>query len=74
MNAIFSEVTGRRYLPEDCVYFKNAKQSASYIAWGAELVDLMVTEDKDRDGKTLVFVFSKEDHNKYKSKWMNHEK
>ena len=63
-----SEVTGERYEPEDSVYFKNAKQSASYVLWGAKLLDVFPTSDK-----VFVFVFSKSDHEKYKVKWNNHE-
>lgn len=70
MNFLYtkSDVTGIRYEPESCVYFKNAKQSASYVYWGATLLDLIPTRDK-----VFVFVFSKEDHEKYKVKWNNHE-
>lgn len=63
-----SEVTGLRYEPENSVYFKNAKQSASYVLWGAKLLDVFPTSDK-----VFVFVFSKDDHEKYKTKWNNHE-
>lgn len=63
-----SDVTGKRYEPESSVYFRNAKQSASYVYWGAELLDVIPTEDK-----MFVFVFSKEDHDKYKIRWNNHE-
>lgn len=63
-----SDVTGKRYEPEDSVYFKNAKQSASYVLWGATLLDVFPTNDK-----VFVFVFSKTDHEKYKVRWNNHE-
>ena len=63
-----SYTTGIKYEPEDSVYFKNAKQSASYVLWGAKLLDVFPTSDK-----VFVFVFSKEDHNKYKMKWNNYE-
>ncbi len=63
-----SEVTGIKYEPEDSVYFKNARQSASYVLWGAKLLDVFPTSDK-----VFVFVFSKADHEKYKMKWNNHE-
>ena len=63
-----SDVTGQKYEPEESVYFKNAKQSASYVLWGAKLLDVFPTSDK-----IFVFVFSKSDHEKYKIKWNNHE-
>lgn len=63
-----SDITGQRYEPENSVYFKNAKQSASYVLWGATLLDVFPTSDK-----VFVFVFSKADHEKYKVRWNNHE-
>lgn len=63
-----SEITGNKYEPEDSVYFKNARQSASYVLWGAKLLDVFPTSDK-----VFVFVFSKADHEKYKMRWNNHE-
>ena len=59
-----SSITHEYYENEDCVFFRNALQSAKYITWGATLVDLFVgSEDK------FVFVFLKIDHEKYKLKW-----
>ena len=63
-----SDTTGCRYEPENSVYFKNAKQSASYVLWGAKLLDVFPTNDK-----IFVFVFSKEDHDRLKMRWNNHE-
>ena len=60
-----SDVTGERYEPENSVYFKNAKQSASYVLWGAKLLDVFPTSDK-----VFVFVFSNSDHEKFKIKWI----
>jgi len=62
-----SDTTGKRYEPESCVFFKNAKQSASYVLWGATLLDVFPTSDK-----IFVFVFSKEDHDRYRKKWNNY--
>lgn len=59
-----SELTGEVYYDEDVVYFKNYVQSAHYVAWGAKLLDLYVLSDMK-----FVYVFSKEDHNKYKMRW-----
>lgn len=63
-----SEITGKTYEAESMVFFRNAKQAAHYKEWGAELIDLFV------DSKmTWVFVFSKEDHLKYRDRWMNNK-
>lgn len=61
---VVSDMTKEKYYEEECVFFRNCIQSARYIEWGAKLMDLFV----DGKGK-LVFVFTKEDHNKYKVKW-----
>lgn len=63
---VISELTGREYENEDCHFFGNAKQSAAYKLWGAELIDLIATEEM-----RWIFVFTKTDHNKYKIKWNN---
>lgn len=59
-----SELTGKTYEAEDCVFFRNCIQSAYYIEWGAELIDLFVGGDHK-----LVFVFPRSDHVKYRDKW-----
>ena len=47
-----SNITHEYYTNEDCVFFRNALQSAKYMSWGATLVDLFIgSEDK------MVFVF-----------------
>lgn len=61
-----SEITGLKYESDDCHFFGNAKQSACYRLWGAELVDLIVTDEM-----RWIFVFKKSDHNKYKIRWNN---
>ena len=60
----FSDITGEYYEDEDMVFFRNCVQSAMYIEWGARLYDIFT----DSNHK-LVFVFSKEDHMKYRDKW-----
>lgn len=63
-----SDVTGIVYEAEDCVFFRNYVQAAHYHAWGAKLIDLFT----DGDMK-WVFVFSKEDHQKYADRWVNNK-
>jgi hypothetical protein len=60
----FSETTQREYDDMDMVFFRNIKQCIAYISLGATVYDVFV----DGSGK-LVFCFSKEDHNKFKSIW-----
>ena len=59
-----SEITGEWYQDEDMCFFRNYIQAAYYKAWGAKLYDAFV----DSQYK-WVFVFSKEDHRKYRDKW-----
>lgn len=61
---INSETTQREYDDMDMVFFRNIKQSIAYISLGATVYDVFV----DGQGK-LVFCFSKEQHNKFKSIW-----
>ena len=59
-----SDVTGKYYEDEDCVFFRNTLQSAFYRFHGAELVDMFV-DDKMK----FVFVFYKADHTRLKMMW-----
>lgn len=61
---IYSETTQRWYNDEEMVFFRNIRQSIAYIDLGATIYDVFV----DGSGK-LVFCFSKEQHNIYKSIW-----
>jgi hypothetical protein len=59
-----SDVTGKYYEDEDCVFFRNTLQSAFYRFHDAELVDLFVD-----DNMRFVFVFYKRDHERLKMIW-----
>lgn len=59
-----SELTGKEYESDDCFMFGNAKQSCCYKLWGAELIDLIASEEM-----RWVFVFLKKDHFKYRDRW-----
>lgn len=59
-----SELTGEWYCDEDMCFFRNYIQAAHYRSWGAKLWDVFV----DSQYK-WVFVFSKEDHAKYRDRW-----
>lgn len=59
-----SIVTGLVFDPDDMVYFRNCSQSARYIEWGAKLYDVF-TDSQHK----LVFVFSRDDHNRLRSRW-----
>ena len=59
-----SDVTGKYYYDEECVFFRNIFQSAWYVFKGAKIVDLFVD-----DSLKFVFVFSKVDHERLKMEW-----
>ena len=61
---VYSETTQRTYDDMDMVFFRNIQQSIAYINLGAIVYDVFV----DGQGK-LVFCFSKEQHNQFKSIW-----
>ncbi|MBO5828701.1 MAG: hypothetical protein J6R59_09650 [Paludibacteraceae bacterium] len=61
-----SSINGEGYFSEDMVHFLNCAQSARYIEWGAKLWDLQVNSEHK-----LIFVFSKEDHARFKERWGN---
>lgn len=64
-----SEITGLTYEERDCVFFRNYVQAAHYLSWGAKLVDIFV------DSTTkIVYVFSKDDHLKFRDRWNNQNK
>lgn len=61
---VYSEILNKYYEAEDCVYFSNAKQSCFYKLNGAELIDLITTDEL-----RWIFVFTKSDHCKIREKW-----
>lgn len=59
-----SNITGEFYEENDCVFFRNAMQSAFYVFYNARLEDIFVD-----DNMKFVFVFSKNDHKRLIQKW-----
>lgn len=59
-----SDITGKNYYDEECVFFRNCAQSARYLEWNAELLDLF-TDSQHK----LVFVFPRKDHDRLKNRW-----
>lgn len=62
----YSDIKKEFYEAEDCVFFRNALQSAFYFKNGAELVDLFVDSSM-----RFVFVFSKADHKRLIGSWID---
>lgn len=60
-----SDITGRVYNAEDCVFFRNITQSIFYMEHGINPIDIFVGGDHK-----LVMAFLKSDHKKVISLWM----
>lgn len=60
-----SELTGRTYVDEECVYFRNLYQCAFYIAHHVMPIEMFT----DGNGK-LVMVFDRNQHNEMIKLWM----
>lgn len=62
-------ISNEEYDENDCVFFRNTAQSIFYIENGCHLKDLFI----DNRHK-LVFVFSREEHEKCIPLWMDNKK
>lgn len=58
-----STITGKYYNEDQAVPFSNMKQAYAYMERGVIPIDVFAGKDK------IVFVFSREDHDKWKMKW-----
>lgn len=65
----FSDVTGKIYESEDCVFFRNIVQSAFYVHNNAKIIDVFT----DSKGK-LVMVFLRKEHDELINKWLDNKK
>ena len=60
-----SELTGKTYIDEDCVFFRNLYQCAFYIDHHVMPIDMFT----DGNGK-LVMVFDRKQHNELIKLWV----
>ena len=66
---MYNEITQRYYKPEECVFFKNAAQSAAYaFRGGATIQAILPTDDKTK----FIFAFTKKDHARLREAWNEH--
>lgn len=63
---VTSEVTGKTYVPEECVFVTNLKQVTKYLQNGASVVDLFTNDN------SICFVFSKKDTYELYAAWKEH--
>ena len=64
-----SDVTGKTFVSEEAVYFRNPIQSGFYIANGATILDVFA----DSENK-MVVVFPSDEHKVLIKKWMDNKK
>lgn len=64
MSIIKSKYTGKEYDDDHVVWYKNAMQSAFMCNHGAELLDIVPTEEN-----RFMFIFSWTDHKRLISDW-----
>lgn len=64
-NRMVSTITKKYYDESKVVPFSNIKQAQAYLERGAVPVDVFAGKDK------IVFVFSREDHERLKMVWRN---
>lgn len=64
-----SDVTGKTFVSEEAVYFRNPIQSGFYIANGATILDVFA----DSENK-MVVVFLRDEHKVLIKKWMDNKK
>lgn len=64
-----SDVTGKTFVSEEAVYFRNPIQSGFYIANGATILDVFA----DSENK-MVVVFPRDEHKVLIKRWMDNKK
>lgn len=64
-----SDVTGKTFVSEEAVYFKNPTQCGFYIGNGATILDVFA----DSENK-MVVVFPRDEHKVLIKKWMDNKK
>lgn len=68
-----SQTTGKTYSPADVVRIINYKQSAAYMAHGAELLDIYTSKDFKTGDPLLVFIFNRKETTLLYDLWCKHE-
>lgn len=70
---IKSDTTGKIYSTEDVVRIVNQLQAATYMAHGAELLDVYSSRDYKTNRPTMVYIFNREATTPLYDAWCNHE-
>lgn len=70
---VTSTVTGKTYCPVDVVRIVNFRQSAAYMAHGAELLDIYPSKDFKTNEPLLVYIFDRKATTSLYDLWCKHE-
>lgn len=68
-----SQTTGKEYIPGKAVRILNQLQAASYMAHGAELLDIYTSRNFETGRPMMVYIFNREATLELYDKWCKHE-
>lgn len=68
---IYSKATGKSYTPSKVVRIVNVLQAATYMMYGAELLDIYSTRDYNTHRPMMVFIFDREATTPLYDAWCN---
>lgn len=71
-DSIVSQITGKEYFAKDVVRIVNQLQAASYMAHGAELLDIYCSRDYKTHRPMMVYIFNREATTPLYDKWCEH--
>lgn len=70
---ISSVITGKTYIPKNCVRIVNAQQAAAYLYAGAELIDMYASKHYETGNPIVVFLFDRESTKEMYDAWCKYE-
>ena len=68
---VTSQTTGKTYAPSDVVRIVNQQQAATYMAHGAELLDIYSSRDYKTHRPMMVYIFDREATTPMYDAWCN---
>lgn len=70
---ITSQITGKSYVPSEVVRIVNQLQAATYMAHGAELLDVYCSRDYKTHRPMMVYIFNRAATTPLYDAWCAHE-
>jgi hypothetical protein len=71
-DTIRSQTTGKEYVANEVVRIVNQLQAASYMAHGAELLDIYCSRDFKTNRPMMVYIFNRAATTPLYDAWCNH--